>query len=203
MTSLYQNSDAILLLKNDVALDLLSKPGMGVSLRDINSCFSDAILGLYSPTSSLTPTDGGVSIGMEPWEMCRSLAPMPSLKLLKCRYLRKEFCRFLRNLLILKLTSLILRRRHVSETAQSHINPWDKLSRSLLGQVKQDLSNSACIASLVVCRGSDYLSIDWKRKLKVSCKLLHHYSKGSRVSLCYVCYVFLHVLHIKSLFGQG
>nr|CAB3267371.1 tubulin delta chain [Phallusia mammillata] len=148
MTSLYQNSDAIMLLENDAVLEMLSAKQSGsVSMKDINSHMADAMLGLFAPTDSLTPSSGGVSIGMEPWELCRSVAPMPSLKLLKSR--------------------------HVSEPSPpSQANVWTKMTRSFVGQVKQASINGKTISSLIVARGQDYLSVDWKQKLKGQVKFV-------------------------------
>ena len=87
LSKLQEYADAIVLLQNDHILHLVEHHNQsnGSSLADMNKFISSMLQSFYLPISSLTSRVGGMSIGIEPWEMIRSVAPMPSLKFLQTR----------------------------------------------------------------------------------------------------------------------
>ena len=87
LAKLQQCSDAIVLFHNDIMLDTLSRihNGKSGSFADMNKIISKTLQSLYLPISSLTSQVGALSIGIEPWEMLRSLAVMPSNKFLQTK----------------------------------------------------------------------------------------------------------------------
>lgn len=90
LSTLQQNSDAIIMFENDDVLGLIPKTtgnsaaAKQVSYDDMNAYIASCISNLISPVSNLTPPNG-VTVGIEPWELIRSAAPMSNLKLLRCR----------------------------------------------------------------------------------------------------------------------
>ena len=85
LSKLQDFSDAVVLYENEQIMEMLLKKTESVGYQQINEYVADSMLGLFLPVSSLTPRAGGVSIGIEPWELIRSVVPMPSVKLLKTR----------------------------------------------------------------------------------------------------------------------
>lgn len=88
MASLQKNVDAIVLFENDDILELLLndkfREAKTVNYEDLNSYISECITNLLMPVSSLSPRPG-TTVGIEPWELIRSVTPMHNLKLLNCR----------------------------------------------------------------------------------------------------------------------
>ncbi|CAH2281812.1 tubulin delta chain-like [Pelobates cultripes] len=85
--------DGVLLFQNDDVLrraaDLTEKKmpmvsGLQpvVSLRDMNTYIASCLVGLLYPVHSLA-TRSSVSIGLEPWEIIRTLCPMSTMKFLQ------------------------------------------------------------------------------------------------------------------------
>ncbi|XP_063306923.1 tubulin delta chain-like [Pelobates fuscus] len=85
--------DGVLLFQNDDVLrraaDLTEKKmpmvsGVqpAVSLRDMNTYIASCLVGLLYPVHSLA-TRSSVSIGLEPWEIIRTLCPMSTMKFLQ------------------------------------------------------------------------------------------------------------------------
>ncbi|XP_063076307.1 tubulin delta chain-like isoform X1 [Engraulis encrasicolus] len=92
LDALHRCCDGILLFHNDHALSgvhqnkavCTSGLSSGVSqdtLSFMNRHIVSCMAGLLFPVNSLT-TASGLSLGMEPWELIRSVCPMPSAKLL-------------------------------------------------------------------------------------------------------------------------
>ena len=76
--------DSIAFLQNDALVKYASKVKKdgtvpSVSFNDINKHAANLLNGIFLPTDTLT-TSKGTSLGQEPWELVRSLTPMPSLK---------------------------------------------------------------------------------------------------------------------------
>ncbi|XP_078667004.1 tubulin delta chain-like [Branchiostoma floridae x Branchiostoma belcheri] len=78
-----QYADAVLLFNNDDVLYQLqhqhSSSKSQISIPEMNQYISDCLAGLFLPTDSITPP-AGVPLGMEPWELLRSVCPMPATK---------------------------------------------------------------------------------------------------------------------------
>ncbi|XP_064203228.1 uncharacterized protein LOC135261154 [Anguilla rostrata] len=92
LTSLQRSVDGVLLFYNDQTLAVAeaqrgapkgpSGPsGPGNSFSAINAHIASCVAGLLLPVHSLT-TSSGLSLGMEPWELVRSVCPQPVAKLL-------------------------------------------------------------------------------------------------------------------------
>lgn len=94
LASLHRSTDGVLLFHNDQALNQARvlkvvpgrKPSLSVvpsggSLSAMNKHISSCVAGLLLPVHSLT-TASGLSLGIEPWELLRSLCPLPAAKLL-------------------------------------------------------------------------------------------------------------------------
>ncbi|KAL5008452.1 hypothetical protein ScPMuIL_014033 [Solemya velum] len=82
LSCLQRNTDGIVLIHNDDVISRLQKSASAsrsVSLQLVNSAISAELNGIFLPTDTLTPSSGS-SLGMEPWELVRSVCPMPSLK---------------------------------------------------------------------------------------------------------------------------
>ncbi|XP_064598266.1 tubulin delta chain-like [Liolophura sinensis] len=77
---LQRYADGIILLRNDDMLQKVKKRSEQESagFEDLNSAIAGSLCGVVLPTDTLKSS--GYSLGMEPWEMVRSLCPMPSLK---------------------------------------------------------------------------------------------------------------------------
>nr|XP_005990788.1 PREDICTED: tubulin delta chain-like [Latimeria chalumnae] len=90
---LQRYADGVLLFHNDDVLrrmvamsgrktaDAMSGHSSQISLSAMNSHIASCLAGLMYPVQTLT-TGSGLSIGMEPWELLRSVCPMPSMKFL-------------------------------------------------------------------------------------------------------------------------
>ncbi|CAK8671999.1 unnamed protein product [Clavelina lepadiformis] len=134
LSKLQENADGIVLFENDHILDTLAKHCTTVSLKDMNNLIADTILSIYSPVSSLTPKVGGLSIGIEPWELIRSVAPLPARKLIQPRYVDDA---------------------QFSKTPAPLI--WNKLLKTLTGRLRTEIhasaSKSSCVSAVCVCRG--------------------------------------------------
>ncbi len=83
LAHLQKYSDAVVMFSNDEILNKLQKDSKGrecgVSMDSVNACMARYLGGALFPTDTLTPRSG-VSLGVEPWEMVRSVCPMPSTK---------------------------------------------------------------------------------------------------------------------------
>ncbi|XP_019363562.1 PREDICTED: tubulin beta chain-like [Gavialis gangeticus] len=81
---LQRHTDGILLLQNDEVLARAGAPHAAaaqprVSLSSMNTYIASCLAGLLYPVEAFT---GRVSIGMEPWELLRTVCPMPAMKFL-------------------------------------------------------------------------------------------------------------------------
>ncbi|OCT75369.1 hypothetical protein XELAEV_18030548mg [Xenopus laevis] len=92
LSSLQRYSDGILLFQNDDIMHrvaalgekkvpLVSGVETPVSLAAMNSHIASCLAGLLYPTNTLR-TRSAVSVGIEPWEIIRTLCPMSTLKFL-------------------------------------------------------------------------------------------------------------------------
>ncbi|XP_072536757.1 tubulin delta chain-like isoform X2 [Salminus brasiliensis] len=87
LAALHRSADGTLLFHNDHALSYCAgRPGRSSSrpqgsLSAMNTQLASHLAGLLLPVQSLT-THSGRSLGMEPWELIRSVCPFPSAKLL-------------------------------------------------------------------------------------------------------------------------
>uniref|UniRef100_W5MEC1 Tubulin/FtsZ GTPase domain-containing protein n=1 Tax=Lepisosteus oculatus TaxID=7918 RepID=W5MEC1_LEPOC len=97
LAALQRSADGVLLFHNDEALSqALTLQGRGLarahglppqaSLAAMNSCMASCLAGLLLPVCSLTTTSlslySGLSLGLEPWELLRSVCPLPAAKFL-------------------------------------------------------------------------------------------------------------------------
>ena len=76
--------DSIILQQNDhlvyqASRKKQSSKSPSVSFQDINKLVASILAGIFLPTDTLS-TSVGVSLGQEPWEVVRTLTPMPGLK---------------------------------------------------------------------------------------------------------------------------
>ncbi|XP_036594855.1 tubulin delta chain-like [Trichosurus vulpecula] len=85
---LQRYTDGIFLFHNDDVLRRtiasMGKKNMReprVSLSSMNTYIADCVAGLLYPVSNFQPTSG-LNIGVEPWELLRSVCPMPTMKFL-------------------------------------------------------------------------------------------------------------------------
>ncbi|KAI4885566.1 hypothetical protein NFI96_016859 [Prochilodus magdalenae] len=84
LASLHRCADAVLMFYNDHALSRAGpqqRSGPPGSLSAVNAYMASCLAGLLLPVQSLT-TRSGRSLGMEPWELIRSVCPVPSAKLI-------------------------------------------------------------------------------------------------------------------------
>ncbi|KAH9492750.1 hypothetical protein Btru_026240 [Bulinus truncatus] len=80
-------TDAIIILPNDYYIKHLDQilqseeaySGSQISFKDLNSVMANNLSGIFLPTDTLS-TVRGFSLGQEPWEITRTLTPMPSTK---------------------------------------------------------------------------------------------------------------------------
>jgi len=136
LSTLQQYTDAIVIFNNEFLLDQIYKNKPQVSMADLNEIISNMLLGCYLPVTSLKCQSNHLSIGNEPWEIVRSLAPVPSLKLLQMRQAtlsdRNSYC-------------------GAEKVA------WNKLLQNISLQVKSDTWNGgSChptLSSVCICRG--------------------------------------------------
>ncbi|XP_066547386.1 uncharacterized protein LOC136714011 isoform X2 [Amia ocellicauda] len=116
LAALHSSADGLLLFHNDEALSQAlavqtrgraGPPGAPAqtSLAAMNLHISSCLGGLLLPVHSLT-TASGLSLGLEPWELLRSVCPLPAAKLL-----------------------------HTSQACSSDATPWESLASSSLKTV--------------------------------------------------------------------
>ncbi|XP_053569698.1 tubulin delta chain-like [Bombina bombina] len=100
LTWLQRYSDGVLLFKNDDVLKrseaLVEKkvPSLSgaqppTSLSAMNTYIASCLAGILYPTDTLR-TRSAVSVGLEPWELIRSVCPMPALKFLHMAQVRRR-----------------------------------------------------------------------------------------------------------------
>nr|XP_006815929.1 PREDICTED: tubulin delta chain-like [Saccoglossus kowalevskii] len=93
LAKLQRNTDSVVLFQNDEVLYQLKrmhkKSDSGISFADMNQHIAACIGGVFLPVTSLTPTCG-MPIGAEPWEMVRSICPMPSVKFASINHITKS-----------------------------------------------------------------------------------------------------------------
>ncbi|XP_078143503.1 uncharacterized protein LOC139924756 [Centroberyx gerrardi] len=137
-----KSADGLLLFHNDKALTFAQTlervprsteslspvmPTVG-SLTVMNTHIASCMAGLLLPVKSLTPTSGW-SLGSEPWELIRSVCPIPAAKLL-----------------------------HTTQAYSSVRTQWDRLATSSLQAVPQLSSTGKPYSSravLAVARGNN------------------------------------------------
>ncbi|KAK2193392.1 hypothetical protein NP493_13g03021 [Ridgeia piscesae] len=79
---LQRYSDGVVLFHNDEVLSLQeNRRQKKCDVHHINKHIAECLCHLLLPVADVTPSSG-VSIGLEPWQMLRSVCPMPALKLL-------------------------------------------------------------------------------------------------------------------------
>ncbi|KAM3873356.1 tubulin delta chain-like [Diretmus argenteus] len=93
LASIHRSADGLLLFDNDKAMtfaqtlqgvptgSLSTVMSMAGSLTVMNTHIASCMAGLLLPVQSLTPTSGW-SLGSEPWELIRSVCPLPAAKIL-------------------------------------------------------------------------------------------------------------------------
>ncbi|XP_078396990.1 tubulin delta chain-like [Cetorhinus maximus] len=97
---LQRYADGVLLFHNDDVLrsiqalcgkkiEHISALQPQISLYDMNTRIASCLAGLMYPVSSLR-TRSGVSIGLEPWELLRSVCPVPTTKFLYTSQMNKR-----------------------------------------------------------------------------------------------------------------
>ncbi|KAL3855216.1 hypothetical protein ACJMK2_014436 [Sinanodonta woodiana] len=91
LSHLQRFCDCIVLTHNDDVLNLVEKKkgSERVSFSHLNEHIAASLGGILLPTDSLMPKSGH-SIGQEPWEMIRSVCPMPSLKFVQLKHLSRS-----------------------------------------------------------------------------------------------------------------
>lgn len=91
LTLAYLNryTDCNILTHNDLILERLQKKMETVSFNQMNENIAAALCGVTLPTDTLT-TKCGASIGMEPWEMVRSLCPHPGNKIVQINHIARS-----------------------------------------------------------------------------------------------------------------
>ncbi|XP_072031063.1 tubulin delta chain-like [Amphiura filiformis] len=94
---LQRYSDGVLMFSNDEILHRLSglnvnkrdRETANVTIDDMNKYIAESLAGVMLPVNSLTPKSG-VCIGNEPWEMLRSVCPMPAYKFVQIGHTSKS-----------------------------------------------------------------------------------------------------------------
>ncbi|XP_077997628.1 tubulin delta chain-like [Glandiceps talaboti] len=127
---LQRYTDCVMLFQNDDVLYRLKRMAKktdlaSISMSDMNQHIAACLSGVFLPINTLTPSSG-FPIGAEPWEMVRSVCPMPSMK----------------------FTS-------VNHTSKSKAT-WESLCTSLLHTVpRHDESGQhySCLSSMAAIRG--------------------------------------------------
>ncbi|KAK3082972.1 hypothetical protein FSP39_010365 [Pinctada imbricata] len=89
LSTLQRNTDCVILTHNDDVLSRLQKSKESVSFTNINDNIAAALCGVFLPTDSLKPKSG-ISIGTEPWEMMRSICPMPGNKFVQLNHISRS-----------------------------------------------------------------------------------------------------------------
>ncbi|XP_064646130.1 tubulin delta chain-like [Lineus longissimus] len=92
---LQRYSDGIILFQNDEVLYQLSKKsrdgGVGISFSKMNEQIASCLCGTVLPIDTLSPKRYH-SIGIEPWELVRSVCPMPSMKFIYTNQVSRNKC---------------------------------------------------------------------------------------------------------------
>ncbi|XP_045178492.2 tubulin delta chain-like [Mercenaria mercenaria] len=81
LATLQRTTDCVVLTHNDDVLHRVQKKKgqESISFANLNEAIASHLSGIFLPTESLM-TRSAYSLGMEPWEMIRSVSPMPNLK---------------------------------------------------------------------------------------------------------------------------
>ncbi|CAC5421178.1 TUBD [Mytilus coruscus] len=89
LSYLQRNTDCVVLTYNDDILGKLQRKMESVSFDAMNTSIASALGGVFLPTDTMTPKSGP-SIGMEPWEMIRSVCPHPANKFVQVLHTAKS-----------------------------------------------------------------------------------------------------------------
>ncbi|XP_052080568.1 tubulin delta chain-like [Mytilus californianus] len=89
LSYLQRNTDCVVLTYNDDVLGKLQRKMESVSFDAMNSSIASALGGVFLPTDTMSPKSGP-SIGMEPWEMIRSVCPLPANKFIQVHHIAKS-----------------------------------------------------------------------------------------------------------------
>ncbi|XP_052080620.1 tubulin delta chain-like [Mytilus californianus] len=89
LSYLQRNTDCVVLTYNDDILGKLQRKMESVSFDAMNTSIASALGGVFLPTDTMTPKSGP-SIGMEPWEMIRSVCPLPANKFIQVHHIAKS-----------------------------------------------------------------------------------------------------------------
>ncbi|VDI28274.1 Hypothetical predicted protein [Mytilus galloprovincialis] len=89
LSYLQRNTDCVVLTYNDDVLGKLQRKMESVSFDAMNTSIASALGGVFLPTDTMTPKIGP-SIGMEPWEMIRSVCPLPANKFVQVHHIAKR-----------------------------------------------------------------------------------------------------------------
>lgn len=81
LATVQRTTDCVVLTHNDDVLQRVQKKKgqESVSFAHLNEAIASHLTGIFLPTESLK-TKSSISQGVEPWEMIRSVSPMPNLK---------------------------------------------------------------------------------------------------------------------------
>lgn len=93
LSALQRNVDCILLIQNDDVMAKVQKKSLDVhvSFDTLNKVIGHNVAGLVLPTDTLSlTTSSDATIGQEPWEMLRSVCPMPATKFIYTTHLAKS-----------------------------------------------------------------------------------------------------------------
>ncbi|XP_071100932.1 tubulin delta chain-like [Haliotis cracherodii] len=149
LSHLHRYTDGVVLMHNDEILRKLQKRNeKSVSFSAMNQSIANSLCGVFLPTESLTPSSG-FSTGMEPWDMVRTLCPMPSLKFI-----------------------------HILQHARSKVG-WDGLATQTLHSLQRYNTHGKpfkSVANLVVGRGDSSQSFLAAMKRGVEDKIKSSYS---------------------------
>ncbi|KAJ8020015.1 Tubulin delta chain [Holothuria leucospilota] len=125
---LFQNNDILQSLINIASANLKSSSFVSVSMNDLNQKIAYSLASLIQPIDALNPTNGILS-EQEPWELLRSVCPMPA-------------CKFM----------------SIHHTVQSKLS-WERITKSLLHSMRKYSASGepfSSISSLVVVRGDSH-----------------------------------------------
>ncbi|VDI58631.1 Hypothetical predicted protein [Mytilus galloprovincialis] len=89
LSYLQRNTDCVVLTYNDDVLGKLQRKMESVSFDAMNTSIVSSLGGVFLPTDTMTPKSGP-SIGMEPWEMIRSVCPLPANKFVQVHHIAKS-----------------------------------------------------------------------------------------------------------------
>ena len=184
LSSLYENSDSLLLLHNDqyqhLSSRLLSSWGSGaakgsVSFREINDLMASHIFGSFSPsfhikmTSSCTGTDKKEKTLIRTEEIIQHLVPHPGFKLLTCRAMpvvsdySKAFTNTSWEMLGKYSRQMVLQNSILDEGLLWSIKPKSELTTS-----NKNVVLNTCVSNFVVCHGVDKPVLEIEEKFVVS-----------------------------------